>query len=243
MALLRVRDLTKRYGSRGDAVTAVDGVSFSLAEGQLLAILGPSGSGKTTLLSLLAGLLTPTEGEILLEDRPLHLASPREAAAFRRHHIGIVFQEYHLVPYLSARENLLLVPHLSGRVSSEDRVRADQLLAEFGLGARARHRPAELSGGERQRVAIARALMNRPRLMLVDEPTSHLDTERGRQVLELLGSQVHDRGVTCVMVTHDQRMVDQADETLLLVDGRVVDEPLVSPTPRPTEATLGATPH
>jgi putative ABC transport system ATP-binding protein len=222
VTLLGVQGLTKIYGSGDRQVVALDGVSFSLDEGHLLAVLGPSGSGKTTLLSLLAGLLTPSEGEIVLDGRLLHLASPRQAAAFRRRHIGIVFQEYHLVPYLTARENLLLVPHLSGRVANDDRARADRLLGEFGLGPRSGHRPSQLSGGERQRVAIARALMNSPRIMLVDEPTSHLDTERGRQVLDLLSTQVRDRGVTCVMVTHDQRMVDHADETLRLVDGKVV---------------------
>jgi putative ABC transport system ATP-binding protein len=218
-----VRGLTKRYGSAGTGVLALDDVSFSLPAGQLLAVLGPSGSGKTTLLSMIAGLLTPTSGAIELDGQAVHLQRGRQAAAFRRRHIGIVFQEPHLAPYLSARENLLLVPHLSGRLTVDDRQRADELLAGFGLGARGSHKPAELSGGERQRVALARALMNRPTILLVDEPTSHLDTERGRQVLNLLREQVHGRGVTCVMVTHDQRMTELADATLRLVDGRVAD--------------------
>lgn len=222
MSLLEVRRLTKRYGDGDGAVTALDGVSFDLDSGLLLAVLGPSGSGKTTLLSLIGGLLQPTEGEIVLDNQQLHLRTSREAAAFRRRHVGIVFQEYHLIPYLTALENLLLVPHLSGRVRAEHHQRAAALLDEFGLANRARHKPAELSGGERQRIALARALMNRPDILLVDEPTSHLDTERGRQVIELLVHQIHSRGMTCVMVTHDQRMAARADETLRLEDGRVV---------------------
>ncbi len=221
--ILEVRDLTKRYGDGPQAVTALQDVSFDLDEGLLLAVLGPSGSGKTTLLSLIAGLLQPTGGQIVVGGEPLHLRSGQDAAAFRRRHVGLVFQEYHLIPYLSAQENLLLVPHLSGRVRPEHRRRAAGLLEEFGLGARGHHRPAELSGGERQRVAIARALMNQPRILLVDEPTSHLDTERGRQVIELLVHQIHSRAMTCVMVTHDQRMAAWADETLRLEDGRVTD--------------------
>jgi len=212
-----------RYGSGEGAVTALDEVSFALEAGNLLAVLGPSGSGKTTLLSLIAGLLTPTAGRIAIDGRDLHLDSERAAAAFRRREVGLVFQDYHLIPYLSARENLLLVPHLSGRVERQHRDRAQELLDEFGLSGRAGHKPAQLSGGERQRVAIARALMNQPRIMLVDEPTSHLDTERGHQVLELLRGQIHRRSMTCVMVTHDQRMAGQADETLRLVDGRVAE--------------------
>lgn len=221
MSLLEVRRLSHRYGDGKAAVTALDNVSFSLDQGLLLAVLGPSGSGKTTLLSVIAGLLTPTSGEVILDGQEVHLQTAREAARFRRQNIGIVFQEYHLIPYLTARENLLLVPHLRGGTTGEDRARADALLGEFGLGERARHKPAELSGGERQRVAIARAFMNEPKVMLVDEPTSHLDTERGRQVLELLRDHIHGRAMTCVMVTHDQRMTDQADQTLRLVDGVV----------------------
>lgn len=222
MPLLEVEGLSKVYEGGAGHVTALDEVSFSLEGGRLLAVLGPSGSGKTTLLSIVAGLLRPTSGEVRLEGRPLHLRSGREAAAFRREHVGLVFQDHHLVPYLSALDNLLLVPHLSGRVRASDRERAARLLSEFGLESRAGSRPALLSGGERQRVAIARALMNSPDVMLVDEPTSNLDTERGRHVLGLLREQIHGRAMTCVMVTHDPRMAAQADQTLSLLDGRTV---------------------
>lgn len=221
--MLQVNEITKTYGSGHTAVTALDRVSFSLDKGRLLAILGPSGSGKTTLVSIIAGLLTPTSGEIVIGGHPVHLRTPAQAARFRRETVGIVFQEHHLVPYLTARDNLLLVPRLSGRVTRADRARADELLDSFGLAARASHRPALLSGGERQRVAIARALMNTPEIMLVDEPTASLDSERGFQVVEMLRSQIHERGMTCVMVTHDPRMAEHADERITLVDGAVVD--------------------
>jgi putative ABC transport system ATP-binding protein len=221
VSLLEINDVSKAYGSGHTRVVALDNVSFALDKGHLLAVLGPSGSGKTTLLSIIAGLLQPTSGEIRIAGSPIHLRSARESAAFRRAHVGLVFQEYHLVPYLSAAENLLLVPHLTGRITRVDRERAADLLAEFGLGERARHTPSMLSGGERQRVAIARALMNDPEIMLVDEPTSHLDTERGRQVVDLLRSHIRGRDMTCVMVTHDHRMADEADEVLQLLDGRV----------------------
>ncbi|MBN1192803.1 MAG: ABC transporter ATP-binding protein [Coriobacteriia bacterium] len=219
--MLEVKNITKAYGSGHTQVVALDDVSFTLGKGRLLAVLGPSGAGKTTLVSIIAGLLTPTAGEIVIGGRAIHLHTTAEAARFRRKNVGLVFQDNHLIPYLSARENLLLVPHLSGRVTHADRERADALLSDFGLEARATHRPSLLSGGERQRVAIARALMNEPAIMLVDEPTSSLDTERGTQVVELLRRQVHEREMTCIMVTHDPRMAAHADESLTLVDGRV----------------------
>ncbi|MDY0087360.1 MAG: ABC transporter ATP-binding protein [Coriobacteriia bacterium] len=222
MNLLEVKEVSKTYGSANTQVTALDNVSFELGTGRMLAVLGPSGSGKTTLLSIIAGLLAPSSGEIRIKGSPVSLRSPRDAAMFRRKHVGIVFQEYHLMPYLTAADNLLLVPRIAGRVTGVERKRADSLLAEFGLAERASHMPSMLSGGERQRVAIARALMNDPEIMLVDEPTAHLDTERGRQVVELVRSHIRGRDMTCVMVTHDERMVDEADEVLRLVDGQIV---------------------
>jgi len=224
MSLLEVRNVTKAYGSGRGVVTALEDITFSVDAGSMLAILGPSGSGKTTLLSIIAGLLQPTSGEILIDDRAIHLRSSREAAAYRRDKVGIVFQDYHLIPYLSAADNLLLMPRLAGRVTHDHREKAHGLLEEFGLGKRAKHVPSELSGGERQRVAIARALMNDPEIMLVDEPTANLDTERGMQVVTMLGEHVRGRDMTCLMVTHDPRMCAGADAVLRLVDGRVVAE-------------------
>ncbi len=222
MSLLEVSDVSKTYGSGRGVVTALEDVTFSVETGSMLAILGPSGSGKTTLLSIVAGLLQPTSGRIVIDGQPIHLRSQREAALYRRDKIGIVFQDYHLIPYLSAVENLLLMPRLAGRATRAHREKALGLLEEFGIGERAKHAPWELSGGERQRVAIARALMNDPEIMLVDEPTANLDTERGTQVVAMLGEHVRGRDMTCLMVTHDVRMAEGADRVLRLVDGRVV---------------------
>ncbi len=223
MSLLEVRDVSKTYGSGRSVVTALQGITFSMEAGSMLAILGPSGSGKTTLLSIIAGLLQPSSGEIVIDGSPIHLRSSRDAAEYRREKIGIVFQDYHLIPYLSALENLLIMPRLAGRVTRAHREKALGLLREFGLEKRAKHSPSELSGGERQRVAIARALMNDPEIMLVDEPTANLDTERGMQVVTMLGEHVRGRDMTCLMVTHDRRMCAGADRILQLVDGRVAE--------------------
>lgn len=225
MSLLQVSGIGKTYGSGRALVTALEDVTFSVDAGSMLAILGPSGSGKTTLLSIIAGLLQPSTGEIIIDGTPIHLRSARDSAAYRREKIGIVFQDYHLIPYLSAAENLLLMPRLAGRVTRAQRDKAFGLLSEFGLEKRAKHAPSELSGGERQRVAIARALMNDPEIMLVDEPTANLDTERGIQVVTMLGEHVRGRDMTCLMVTHDRRMCEGADRMLQLIDGRVTDSP------------------
>ncbi|MDZ4655663.1 MAG: ABC transporter ATP-binding protein [Coriobacteriia bacterium] len=223
VSLLEVRNVSKRYGGGQAVVTALEGVTFTVDAGSMLAILGPSGSGKTTLLSVIAGLLQPSSGEIVIDGSPIHVRSASEAAAYRREKIGLVFQDYHLIPYLSAVENLLLMPRLGGRVTHDHRDKAFGLLEEFDLGKRVKHVPSELSGGERQRVAIARALMNDPEIMLVDEPTANLDTERGMQVVSMLGEHVRSRKMTCLMVTHDQRMCEGADQVLRLVDGRMAE--------------------
>lgn len=221
MGSLEVKGLSKSYGSGHVQVRALDDVSLSVSPGEMVAILGPSGSGKTTLISLIAGLLTPTAGEIVIDGVVVTHRSQREAARFRREHVGIVFQEHHLVGYLTALENLLLVPDLSRRPTAADRARAKSLLDELGLADRADHRPSALSGGERQRVAIARALMNEPDILLVDEPTASLDTERGLQVVGLLSDLVKHRDITCLMVTHDRRMAGYADRALSIVDGKL----------------------
>jgi putative ABC transport system ATP-binding protein len=222
LSILEVRNLTKVYGEGHSQVVALENVSLDLERGQMLAVLGPSGSGKTTLLSIIAGLLTPTSGEVLINGEQIGIKNARTAATYRRAHIGIVFQDYHLIPYLNALENLLLIPHLSGRPGRADRERAKRLLNEFDLEMRAKHSPNMLSGGERQRVAVARALMNDPEIMLVDEPTSNLDTQRGQQVVEMIRRHIHSRQMSCVMVSHDPRMCGQADKTLELLDGKVV---------------------
>ncbi|HEY8491809.1 MAG TPA: ABC transporter ATP-binding protein [Dehalococcoidia bacterium] len=221
MGGLEVRALTKVYGSGRTAVRAVDGVSFRLEEGEFAAVLGPSGSGKTTLLAMLGALLQPTEGEILLGGRDIARLSERERTRLRQREIGFVFQSYNLVSYLTAYENVLAVADFAGRKDRAARERARALLEELGLGDRLGFLPAELSGGERQRVAIARALMNDPRLVLVDEPTASLDSQRGRQVVEALVAEIKGRGKMGIMVTHDERVTGYADRLLRIQDGRL----------------------
>ncbi|MEO6042950.1 MAG: ABC transporter ATP-binding protein [Tepidiformaceae bacterium] len=219
MTSLRVDALTKTYGSGEDAVQAVRQASFALSEGEFAAIVGPSGSGKTTLLAMIGALLQPTSGSIEVGGRQIGKLSSREAAAYRRESVGYVFQANNLVPYLTARENLLLMRTIGGGDKKAGKIRAAQLIEELGLTKRADALATRLSGGERQRVAIARALMNNPMLVLVDEPTASLDSVRGRQVVQSLISEVKGRGKLGIMVTHDLEMAALADHVLEIHDG------------------------
>ena len=216
---LELRDVTKVYGSGDTAVTALAHATLSVAAAEMVALVGPSGSGKTTLLSIAGGLLHATSGEVRVGGRDISKASPKQLTDLRRNTVGFVFQSVNLVPFLTARENLLLVDDLRGRRSKASRQRADQLLQELGLAHRAGNLPGQLSGGERQRVAIGRALMNEPTLVLFDEPTSALDTHLGEQVMELIRSEVKGRGIAAVIITHDERMTHYADRTVHIVDG------------------------
>lgn len=218
-AAVAVRDLTKTYGSGHTAVQAVKGASLTASRGEMIAVVGPSGSGKTTLLAMMGGLLTPTSGSVAVEGRDLSAMGKGELARFRRERVGFVFQGYNLLPYLTARRNLLSIAEIAGMNGAEARERAERLLEELGIRERADAYPSELSGGERQRVAIGRALMNDPALILVDEPTASLDSERGRQVVEMLVAEVRQREKTAVMVTHDPRMAGYASRLLRIDDG------------------------
>lgn len=221
--ILTVDSVTKTYGEGHTAVTAVHEASLQVATGEFVALLGPSGSGKTTLISMIGGLLTPTSGSIRLGDVTVSELPAKQLTSFRAERVGFVFQAANLVPFLTARENLLYVAGLRrdrGRAERRAaRERADQLLDELGLAERVGNVPEQLSGGERQRVAIGRALMNDPDLVLVDEPTAALDTEMGRQVVQLLRREIKDRGKTGIMVTHDLRMVEYTDRVLEITDG------------------------
>ncbi len=219
--MLRVEDLCKSYGSGHTAVTAVASATFRASAGEFLGLVGPSGSGKTTLLAMLGGLLTPTGGRIVTGSVDLSSLSTKQLARYRREQIGFVFQGYNLLPYLTARGNLLAIARIAGRLDRAARERADHLLDELGLRARAGAYPSDMSGGERQRVAIGRALINDPGLILVDEPTANLDSARGQQVVEMLKSEVSRRGKTAIMVTHDPRMAAMADRILYIDDGVV----------------------
>jgi putative ABC transport system ATP-binding protein len=221
--ILQVEAVTKTYGEGHTAVTAVHEASMQVSQGEFVSLLGPSGSGKTTLISMIGGLLTPTSGAIRVGAVDVSDLDSRALTAFRAERVGFVFQSANLVPFLTARENLLWVAGLrreKGRAARKSAgQRADQLLDELGLSARAGNVPEKLSGGERQRVAIGRALMNDPDLVLVDEPTAALDTEMGRQVVQLLRREIKDRGKTGIMVTHDLRMVEYTDRVFEITDG------------------------
>jgi putative ABC transport system ATP-binding protein len=222
---LAAESLTKVFGSGDTAVEAVRDVSLSVRAGEFVAIVGPSGSGKTTLLAVLGGLLTPTSGRVVVGGTDISRWNEAQRARFRRERVGFVFQGFNLVPYLTAEQNLLVIPAISGKLDGEIRARARQLLREMGVEKRAHHLPGELSGGERQRVAIGRALMNDPLLVLVDEPTSNLDSERGTEVVRSLAEEVKMRDKIGIMVTHDRRMLAHVDRVLEMADGCLQSPP------------------
>ncbi len=219
---LKVENLEKIYGEGERAVHAVRGVSFATEPGEFVAIVGPSGSGKTAVLAMIGGLLTPTRGTIEVNGRDIARLRGKELAEYRRQKVGFVFQANNLLPYLTARENLLVMARINGSDLKAARARADQLLEELGLAARRDALATELSGGERQRVAIARALMNDPELVLVDEPTASLDSARGKQVVASLIAEVKGRDKLGLMVTHDMAMAEMADRVLEMHDGQLV---------------------
>lgn len=218
---LEVNDLSKTYGEGENAVHAVKRATFSTKPGEFLACVGPSGSGKTTLLAMIGGLLTPTSGSILVNGRDIARLGSGAQAAYRRESVGYVFQANNLLPFLTARENLMVMAQITRANRKAARERAARLLEELGLSARADAPASELSGGERQRVAIARALMNDPSLVLVDEPTASLDSARGQQVVASLIEEVKGRGKLGLMVTHDMAMARLADRVLAMHDGEM----------------------
>lgn len=222
--MLELRDVVKHYpSSGGEVVRAIDGVSLTIARGELLALYGPSGSGKTTLLQIVAALLQPDSGQVLVGGRDISGLPPREAARYRLNEVGFVRQSLDLLPGVSALDNAAL-KLLNTRVGVRDAQRAvTPLLQRLGLEQRLRNRAEELSMGERQRVMIARALSTRPELLLADEPTGSLDTQRSREVLELLVEVCREQDVAVLLVTHDPQAAAFADAVLALRDGRLVD--------------------
>jgi putative ABC transport system ATP-binding protein len=222
MPALDMKEVRKVYGSGDTEVVALDHATLTVGDDEMIALVGPSGSGKTTLLSIAGGLLSPTEGAVRVGPHEITEYDRKELTTFRREFVGFVFQGANLVPFLTAKENLLVVADLAGKRGKDVDRRADRLLEELGLGRRKKNTPAKLSGGERQRVAIGRALMNEPELVLFDEPTSALDTKLGEQVMELIRTEVKDRGTAAIIVTHDTRMTHYADRTVEISDGRLV---------------------
>jgi putative ABC transport system ATP-binding protein len=227
-ASLETRSISKIYKTDSGATRAVDGVSIAVARGELIALVGPSGSGKTTMLAMLATLLKPSDGTILIEGQELSRMSEKERTRFRREQIGFTFQANNLVPYLTAQENVELMLRLNGKYDRAGLERARELLARLGLGERLNNLPRQLSGGQQQRVAIARALIHNPALVLADEPTASLDTERAFQVVQTFAHLIHEQNRAGIMVTHDLRMCQYADRVIQMMDGKVrrtIDDP------------------
>lgn len=220
MPALELRDARKVYGSGDQQVIALNDVNLTVDDDEMLILVGPSGSGKTTLLTVAGALLRPTSGSVKVGGTEVTELNDKELARFRRDQVGFVFQSVNLVPFLTARENLLVVRQFGGsRVDAAAKERANQLLEELGLGGREGNLPSQLSGGQKQRVAIGRALMNEPSLVLVDEPTSALDSELGKQVMDLLRREIKGRGVAAIIVTHDDRVLEYGDRQVQIVDG------------------------
>ena len=231
-SIIEVRSLVKRINSGSHEVEILRGVDFSIPAGQFVAIMGPSGSGKSTLLGLLAGLDTPTEGQILLDGEEINRLSEDQMALLRARKIGFVFQSYHLVPTLTAEENVLLPLDLAGD-GSQGAERARELLESVGLADRLDHYPVQLSGGEQQRVALARAFVSKPPVVMADEPTGNLDSTNGRHVLEMLLDLNRQERTTLILVTHDRDLASQADRLITLKDGEVVSDELVRSAAEP----------
>jgi putative ABC transport system ATP-binding protein len=220
--MLLARDLTKEYRSGDNKLAVLRDVSFSIPQGSFVAIVGPSGSGKTTLLGLLAGLDTPTRGQVLLDNADLTAHSEDQRAKLRGQKVGFVFQSFQLIPTLTALENVQVPLELRGESGAADRAR--ELLHRVGLGDRLHHFPMQLSGGEQQRVAIARAFSNAPRILFADEPTGNLDSDTGGRIVELLEALNRESNATIVLVTHDHALASHAQRIIRLSDGRVISD-------------------
>jgi len=221
---IETRVVVKTYPSDFGDIQAVDGVSLHVRPGEFVALVGPSGSGKTTMLSILAALLKPTAGEIYLDGQNVHDLSENDLVTLRREKIGFTFQANNLVPYLTAVENVELMLRLNDKLDKAGKLRARELLARLGLGERLNNLTGQLSGGQQQRVAIARALIHNPSLVLADEPTASLDTERAYQVVETFAGLIHEQQRAGIMVTHDLRMCEFVDRVLQMRDGKLVKE-------------------
>jgi putative ABC transport system ATP-binding protein len=221
--LIEVRGLTKSIDTGTHRVDILKGIDLHIPRGQFAAIMGPSGSGKSTLLGLLAGLDSPTGGKILLDGEEITSLREDEMALLRGRKIGFVFQSYHLIPTLTAEENVLLPMELAGD-GAGGRARSRELLERVGLGGRRDHYPVQLSGGEQQRVALARAFALRPPILLADEPTGNLDSATGQVVLDLMLAMNREQGATMVLVTHEEAIAQCADRRIVLRDGLVVSQ-------------------
>ncbi len=219
---LEVRDLVKTFALDGTTINAVDHVSFQVKSGEFVALVGPSGSGKTTMLSILAALLSPTQGQVLIDGQDLSQMNDKRRVQLRREKIGFTFQANNLIPFLTAQENVEFMLRLNYKADKAGRIRSAELLSRLGLSDRLHNLPAQLSGGQQQRVAIARALIHNPSVVLADEPTASLDTERAFQVVETFAHLIHENNRAGISVPHDLRMCQFVDRVLQMQDGKLV---------------------
>jgi putative ABC transport system ATP-binding protein len=234
--MIELRQVSKTVMSGTEPLTILHPLTLQIPKGQFIAIVGPSGSGKSTLLGLIAGLDAPTSGQVLIDGVDITALGEDALAKLRGEKIGFVFQFFHLIPSLTAHENVAVPMEISGAVDA--RARAEALLDEVGLRGRAHHYPSQLSGGEQQRVALARALANDPPIVLADEPTGNLDSHNGRHIMDLLRTVHSRRGSTIVLVTHDAELAAMADAKLVLRDGRVVENTGVGAEPMTVHSDL-----
>lgn len=222
MEILRVEHLKKQYGKGENTVMAVNDISFSVEKGEFIAIVGSSGSGKSTLLHLLGGVDRPTEGKVMIEGKDIYKLSDDNLAIFRRRQVGLIYQFYNLIPILNVEENISLPSDLDGKPVEKERM--EELLKTLGLENRRKHLPNELSGGQQQRVSIGRALINRPAIVLADEPTGNLDSKSSDEIVELLRLSNQKYHQTIIMITHNLEIAKLADRMIKIEDGKIVGE-------------------
>ena len=225
MEILKVENLTKSYGKGEAKVDAIKNINLSINKGEFVAIVGPSGSGKSTLLHLLGGVDKPTRGKVYINDVDIYNLKEKDLSIFRRRNVGLIYQFYNLIPVLSVKENILLPAELDNRKIDKDYL--DDLLKTLGLKERANHLPNELSGGQQQRTSIGRALINRPSIVLADEPTGNLDSKNSKEVLELLKLSVRKYNQTLIMITHDPSIALQADRVITIEDGTIKQDEVI----------------
>lgn len=222
MNILEVKNLSKIYGKGDTLVKAVDDVSFTVEQGEFVAIIGPSGSGKSTLLHIIGGVDTPTTGNVIVDGTDITKLKESPLSIFRRRQIGLVYQFYNLIPILTVEENLTLPLLLDGRKPNKEQI--DYLVSNLGLGDRLKHLPNQLSGGQQQRVSIGRALANNLALLLADEPTGNLDSENSKEIVALLRKFNREHNQTVIMITHDERIAQSADRIIAIEDGKIVKD-------------------
>lgn len=222
MNILEVKNLSKIYGKGDTLVKAVDDVSFTVEQGEFVAIIGPSGSGKSTLLHIIGGVDTPTTGNVIIDGTDITKLKESPLSIFRRRQIGLVYQFYNLIPILTVEENLTLPLLLDGRKPNKEQI--DYLVSNLGLGDRLNYLPNQLSGGQQQRVSIGRAFANNPALLLADEPTGNLDSENSKEIVALLRKFNREHNQTVIMITHDERIAQSADRIIAIEDGKIVKD-------------------